>query len=240
MKTVSNLVEASAIARSGGIAVLKQIKQSMLSETVLSGDLGPLFTPLFGPPHIVPAPVTDLVSKEDSQRTTNWHIDQSFVDKPPEWSALYCVDPGHIEVPTVFCDSHRLFLSLSNGYREMLRGLDATHYASYPSMGVNEAVTSATHPVVVDVETDQDGGPALFIAPATVNSFVGWESWESHPILEYLFGMMNWPEFTEVHHWAAGDLLIWPSRRYPHRVLPARSTDSRRHLQRAMGHWRFS
>ena len=132
-------------------------------------------------------------------------------------------------------------MSLSEGYGQMLASLDATHYASYPDTAIDEPLTSAIHPVVIDVEAKVTAGPALFITPATVRSFVGWDAWESRPILEYLFAMMNWPEFTEVHHWSAGDLLLWPNRRYPHRVLPTHAgVGSRRHLQRALGHWSLS
>ena len=69
-----------------------------------------------------------------------------------------------------------------------------------------------------------------------VRSLAGWGEDEAGPLLRHLFAMMNWPEFTVTHHWAAGDLLVWPNRRYAHRALPL-TAGGERVLKRVFGRW---
>jgi alpha-ketoglutarate-dependent taurine dioxygenase len=197
--------------------------------------LGPPFDPVALPPDKELAAVTTIAEDGYVSSATNWHHDQSFAERPPDWSMLACISPGRNSVPTVFCDAAALLTFLSDGFIATLRRLSVRHAAYYPEVGQNEnlPVAEAVHPLIIPVEGGID---ALFAAPATASKIDGWSVAESQLILGRLYQMLNWPELTVRHSWGEGDMLVWPNRRYPHRALPFPS-GSRRELARMVGNW---
>jgi alpha-ketoglutarate-dependent taurine dioxygenase len=231
MRLMREAAMAGVIAHATGVEVMP----GRLPE--LGAQLGSIFEPVALPPDEELSAVTLIKKAGHITSATNWHYDQSFSLTPPDWSFLYCVEPGSCSVPTVFCDGAALLSYLSSGLAEVLAGLEAEHLAYYPQagQGPGDAVARATHPVILAVE---GGGRALFVAPATVNAFRGWSDFDSRPVLDFLYRMMNWPEMTVSHFWQKGDLLIWPNRRYPHRALALDVGHTPRCLIRIVGHWR--
>jgi alpha-ketoglutarate-dependent sulfate ester dioxygenase len=219
------------IARASGV----EIGPDRLLE--LGTQFGNVFEPVALPADKELGSVTLIREAGHITSATNWHHDQSFSARPPDWSLLYCVEPGGCSVPTAFCDGAGLLSYLSSGLVEVLASLEADHLAYYPEagQGPDEAVARATHPVIVAVE---GGVRALFAAPMTVTAFRGWSDFDSRPLLDRLYQMMNWPEMTVSHVWQKGDLLLWPNRRYPHRALALDVGRLPRCLIRIVGHWR--
>lgn len=177
---------------------------------------------------------TAVISVGEVKDAKSWHHDQSFVAKVPDWSILQCEDPGEKLSPTAFCDGAELFDQLSEGFRTMLRSLNGIHRAEYEADGyLQDSESTAVHPVVVDL----DGRECLFISPAAVRTIDSWTDAESDYLLRPLFDAMNWPELVYVHEWQAGDVVVWPNRRFVHRALPG-GDDGYRRLFRSVGHWR--
>jgi alpha-ketoglutarate-dependent taurine dioxygenase len=237
MSNADDLRTAVELVRAGQIALLTNAPEHLLDEQLLADIFGPLLVPENRPTHIAPGAVSHLDTTEEVHRPRSWHFDQSFLEDPPTWSALLCVDPGAQPIPTAFCDTAKLFSYLSPGLVETLEHLRAVHSFSPPGGATLGPVVSATHPVVIDVEgIDESDRRALYVAPATVDTFVGWEPWESDGLINVLFALLNYPEFSYVHRWARGDLLLFPSRRFAHRALPGGS-GSERQLRRVLGYW---
>jgi alpha-ketoglutarate-dependent taurine dioxygenase len=231
---VSRLAEARDLVLSGHITLLRNWSPDGDDLSPLA-SFGPVFEPIALPPDKELGPVTRLAETGVLRSATSWHHDQSFASQPPTWSALFCHKTGSMSVPTFFCDGAALVSHLSPGLSTVLDDLRAWHSAEYGPLGSDtQAVASAVHPVLLQVE---GGVTALFISPATVESFDGWTLQESAALLDYLFSMMNWPELTIGHLWRPRDLLIWPNRRYLHRALPLDVGQSARRLSRIVGHW---
>jgi taurine dioxygenase len=228
---------AKSIARKGGIAHIPGLDLTYDSLPLYCRAFGPTYIPRALPPGLDLNVVTNVGGNLNTSRATNWHFDQSFVEVPPDWSVLYCpsnsfeIDTSN--VPTVFSDSAKLLTYLSDGLVANLRALFVEHRAHYPEDGDGITQAQALHSAIGQVE-----GPAeaLFAAPATVDRFLNWTKEESQLLLGYLFRMLNWPELSVRHDWSAGDLLVWPNRRYPHRVLP-HTPGTARPLWRVLGHW---
>lgn len=219
----------------GSIALVRNAATSTNDIAKFGSLLGTPFDPVALPPDKDLSAITTITEDGYIASATNWHHDQSFAEKPPEWSMLTCISPGLNAVPTVFCDAAALLSFLSGGFVATLRELTAAHAAYYPEAGqdADSPVAMATHPLIIPVEGDVE---ALFAAPATTNRISGWSVSESQLILGRLYQMLNWPELTVRHSWHAGDVLVWPNRRYPHRALPFAS-GSPRQLARMVGHW---
>lgn len=228
------LTSAADYARKGHITLLRSwTYEGGLAETL--AVLGPVFEPVTLPPDKELGPVTHVAETGVLTSATTWHHDQSFATNPPHWSALFCQDTGETSVPTFFCDGAALLSLLSSGFSSMLTTLTARHEAYYV-LDPEDPTTRPghCHPVVCSVE---GGVQALFVSPATVESFTGWTLQESVAVLDQLYSMMNWPELTVGHFWQPGDLLIWPNRRYLHRALPVDTGGRSRSLRRVVGHW---
>lgn len=229
------LLAAKNLVCAGNLALVR----SWPTECDLTHDLatfGPIFEPVKLPPDKALGAVTSVVESETIASAASWHHDQSFAPDPPTWSALLCLDPGENAVPTFFCDGAALLALHSSGFVTTLERLTARHEAYYDGEATDPANrVGAPHSVVQVVEGDVR---ALFVSPATVESFDGWALDESTPILDRLFAAMNWPEVTVGHSWHVGDLLLWPNRRYLHRALPLQAGLRMRRLSRVVGHWR--
>jgi len=231
---VETLGVAKKLAQRGCITVVRGFSSNLELLDVLA-VLGPIFEPVALPPDKSIAPTTVVSEAGFVASSINWHYDQSFAHEPPTWSALYCDHPGTASLPSLFADGAGLVSLLSDGFRDMLRRLMATHEAYYSLEAAGSSSTiRASHPVIQLVEGKVE---ALFVSPATVERFMDWSLQDSFPVLERLFAMMNWPEITVAHYWQEGDLLLWPNRRYLHRALPLDAGPEPRQLRRVVGRW---
>lgn len=227
--------QIASVVLGGGIALASlRSEPAELAESI-AGHLGELFEPIALPPGIPRSAITEITSKGHVRNATNWHFDQSFDARPPDWSMLCAIEVSEFTAPTVFSDCAVLFSLLSPGLQAVMRTLKAEHAAYYPSAGQerSESRIRSVHPCVIDVEGQM---PGVFVAPATVDRFLYWTKRESSALLEMLYTMMSWPELSVVHNWMPGDLVVWPNKRFSHRALAVDSNGPRR-LLRVMGHW---
>jgi alpha-ketoglutarate-dependent taurine dioxygenase len=220
--------EAISIVDRGLIALVRNLSLTETDVLECALRIGEPMKPIALPPGEELSWISKIEDDGEVRGSLNWHVDQSFAQAPPDWTLLFCEEPGTTPVPTVFTDAHKLTTYLSPAFLAFLEGLSADHQAFYGS----DVETSSAHPLIVDAEKAR----TLFVSPATTRRINELSIQESDLILEKLFSMFNWPELTTVHTWSKGDLLIWPNRRYPHRALPFNS-GGRRVLFRVVGHW---
>lgn len=178
--------------------------------------------------------VSRLESDGRSNYGYNWHHDQSFIERPPDWTALRLVQVAATTAArTVFADCSRLLDFLSEDFESVLRGLRVLHSSHHMHGPTGEAKLECSHPLIIDLE---NGDPALFASPAASTSVAGWTTSESRALFELLFPMMNWPELVTDFSWVTADVIVWPNRRFVHRSLSS-ERPGRRALERVVGHY---
>jgi alpha-ketoglutarate-dependent taurine dioxygenase len=107
---------------------------------------------------------------------------------------------------------------------------DTQSTATEPGHGRSDEVQefSTEHPVVhVHPET----GERALLAGAFVRGFIGFDTCESHTLLELLQRRITMPENTIRWNWALGDVAIWDNRATQHRAIDDYD-EQRRVLQR--------
>ncbi len=131
--------------------------------------------------------------------------------------------------------------TLSDGLREVLRGLHALHsgMATYArSLEQNDArpidpaeiKPPRAHPVVRT--HPMTGRPTLFVNPHFTTCFAGMTEDESRPLLDTLYEIATRPENVYRHRWRTGDVVMWDNRCTMHYAIMDYTEDMPRFLHR--------
>ena len=168
--------------------------------------------------------VTEIV--KEPEETVNfggeWHSDTTYLEMPPQVTALYAKQVPQAGGDTVFASMYLAFEQLSPGLRAMLSRLRAVNtagllgrekrdgYATMQSRNIDRLDTCAEHPVVrTHPET---GRKALYINPTHTLHFVDMTREESLPLIEYLARQAARPEICFRLRWKRGMLTLWDNR----------------------------
>lgn len=154
-----------------------------------------------------------------------WHTDMSYIDAPPTASLLYGLEVPPTGADTHFASQHAAYDGLSAELKAALEGKRANHDSSYTSAGELRAgarpveradqAPGARHPVVrTHPET---GRKALFLGRRRNAWIEGMPLEESEALLDRLWAEASRTDYTYVHKWRQGDLLIWDNRAVIHR-----------------------
>lgn len=184
-------------------------------------------------------PEIALVAKDVGQRDNiggGWHTDHSYDAEPAMGSILVARDLPERGGDTLFASMYAAFDALSEGFRDMLRGLNAVHsarhifgaaggYASETDAAGNrignadtaDAMQDVVHPVVI--RHPLSGKEALYVNPAFTLHFEGWTMTESKPLLDQLHAHCARPEFTTRFEWKPGSIAFWDNRATWHYAL---------------------
>ncbi|MGZ5989202.1 MAG: TauD/TfdA dioxygenase family protein [Rhizomicrobium sp.] len=194
-------------------------------------DVTPFVTPIEGRPHVI------RILKEPNEKlnfANAWHTDLSYLEAPPSFTILYCLETPPAGGDTVWANQYMAFDTLSAGLRDTLQGLNAVHSAG-PAYGTGgyldgvkdkmstkiepskDAYKEQTHPAVIaHAET---GKPALYLNPVYTQRIAGWSKAESDGLLGHVFRHSVNENFTWRLKWAKGTLAIWDNRCTQHFAL---------------------
>ncbi len=194
-------------------------------------DITPFVRPIEGRPHVI------RILKEPHEKlnfANAWHTDLSYLDAPPSFTVLYCLETPSIGGDTVWANQYMAFETLSAGLRDTLLGLNAVHSAG-PAYGTGgyldgvkdkmstkiepskDAYKEQVHPAVIaHAETAK---PALYLNPVYTQRIAGWSKAESDGLLGYVFRHSVNENFTWRLKWAKGTLAIWDNRCTQHFAL---------------------
>lgn len=167
------------------------------------------------------------VRKAENQQTNiggGWHTDHSYDPVPAMGSILVARETPPSGGDTLFASMGAAFDSLSDGLKNMLRGLKAVHSADhiYSADGIysktdqadnlkgHDVRASAVHPVVI--RHPRSGREILYVNPAFTLHFEGWTREESMPLLSFLYGVGMREEFHCRVQWSPGSIAIWDNR----------------------------
>lgn len=174
----------------------------------------------FGPPFLHPIvnngfddepAVLELLRKPDDKAMfggESWHGDVTWMNPVGHVSILHGIEVPPVGGDTGFASTIAAFNTLSDGLKDMLRGLRAVHAYHWYERREDPAY-SATHPVV---RRAADGREGLYINRMFTNRFDGMTVEESQPLLTYLFDHIQRHEFTCRFRWEKGGVILWDNR----------------------------
>jgi taurine dioxygenase len=154
-----------------------------------------------------------------------WHTDMSYVEVPPQASALYALEVPEAGGNTGFVNMYAVYDALPAALKLRIEGLRVKHDGTYNSGGfVRLGVTptddpreapGALHPLVY--RHPETGRPALYLGRrrnAYVDSLV---LEESEALLDELWRHVDGDRFGWTNVWHRGDLVLWDNRCTMHR-----------------------
>ncbi|MCA8928016.1 MAG: TauD/TfdA family dioxygenase [Alphaproteobacteria bacterium] len=168
-----------------------------------------------------------------------WHTDSSFKYVPALASLLYAREIPPVGGQTAFADLRAAYDALDDAKRTRLSGLVAEHSLVYSrerlgytdwQEGERQAVDAVPQAMVRTVP--ETGRKNLFVA-SHAGHIVGMDDAEAKPLIDWVLDFATQRQFTHVHRWRVGDLVIWDNRCTLHRGLPFDDLRFRRDVQRA-------
>ena len=170
-----------------------------------------------------------------------WHTDMSYIDEPPCGSLLHAFEVPPAGGETSFLNMYTAYETLPATLRERIEGLNLKHSSVHSSDGsvrrgkVEPASNDvrdypgAIHPIVrTHPET---GRKALFLGRRHLAYITGLPVADSEELLDALWAHTLNPEFSWMHEWQVGDMIIWDNRCAMHRREEF-DADSRRLMHR--------
>ena len=205
-------------------------------------DINRFFTPVEGHPEIAE------VRKEPEQKTNiggGWHTDHSYDKAPAMGSVLLARELPEEGGDTLFANMYRAFETLSPGLQKTLEGMNAVHGSAHifgakgyhknqPESGgrfKNEHLVGddVVHPVVI--RHPLSGRKALYVG-SHASHIVGMPEEAGRALLLELLEFATREDWTYLHHWQVGDLVMYDNRAVLHRARPYAMTEHARVLHR--------
>lgn len=147
---------------------------------------------------------------------SNWHVDTSYVDRPPAYTALRAVQVPAEGGGTQFSDQYAAHDTLPEDLRALLAERRITHVVTGVTPGPGEQ-TTAEHPVFRPHPVT--GRPALYLtSPARCRSISGLGADQTVEVVSRLLEHSTRPENVLVHRWRPGDVVLWDNACVLHRA----------------------
>jgi taurine dioxygenase len=177
-----------------------------------------------------------------------WHTDLSYVARPSRGSLLYSIEvpvrDGVVLGDTLFASTTAAYDALPASMKKRLEGLTAVHRfsdiysqvarerAAAPTLTAEQKarVPDVRHPVVT--VHPHTGRKSLFVNEGFTVHIEGMPADESAALLRELFDHCTRPQFTYVHKWQVGDLVMWDNWATIHRATGGYTAQERRLLHR--------
>lgn len=145
-----------------------------------------------------------------------FHVDTSYVRRPPAYTALRAVEVPHRGGATLFTDQYRAFETLPGDLREELAGRSITHVVTGLDLD-DDAETAAEHPVFR--RHPLSGRTALYLStPARCAAVSGLEPERARAVVDLLYAHSTAEDNTYRHEWSPGDVVMWDNSCVLHRA----------------------
>lgn len=206
----------------------------LLAFSRLFGELDPPGPNPYGEPFLKAFPEINVISNvvENGRPIGNlgageavWHADMTYIDQPPKAGILYSLEIPKEGGDTWFADMYAAYEALPARLKAAVEGLRCVHDASHNSAGMLRKgykpisdvreTPGARHPLVRT--NPRTGRICLFLGRRPNAWVVGMEVAASDRLLDELWAHASRPEFTMIHKWRLGDLLIWDNLSVLHR-----------------------
>jgi len=188
-----------------------------------------------------------VLDSEDGTRSSMWHTDESFLERPPMATLLQARIIPPVGGDTCWANMTAAHAALSAAMKRYIDGMTAEHGLSRIAelkqraghagpVEVGEAIADdrrSTHPAVV-VHPDT-GERALYVNPTYVRWLDGVPADESEALLRLLYAHATQERFVYRHRWAEGDFVVWDNRCTMHIALADFTGHRRMHRVSVLG-----
>jgi taurine dioxygenase len=155
-----------------------------------------------------------------------WHADMTYSKEPNPISVLVGHEVCKVGGGTQFTSMYAAWDSLPQSVKDRIDGRTATHsinnykYKEGDGMSRDDMlrVPPVHHPAVLVHPVT--GRKALYVSEGTTASLDGIPEEESRVLLDMLFAHSVQEEFTWLHEWQVGDIVVWDNRCSMHRQTP--------------------
>lgn len=159
--------------------------------------------------------VISNVGRAAPPRST-FHVDTSYVRRPPAYTALRAVAIPAAGGETLFTNQYRAYETLPAGVRDRLEGRTITHVVTGLDLGDDDEA-AAEHPVFR--RHPISGRTALYITtPKRCAAISGLGDAEAEDMIRFLFEHATAEENTYRHAWAPADVVMWDNACVLHRA----------------------
>jgi taurine dioxygenase len=170
-----------------------------------------------------------------------YHSDLAYLDEPSMGSVFHCLECPAEGGETSFVSMSAAYAALPAERKAWLQGKRAVFdyvwqyeraHRDRPTLTEEQKakVPPTAHPVVRTHPVN--GKPSLFLSEIWVRRFEGMADEESQKIVGEILEFATGPEFTYVHKWTPGDVVIWDNRNSMHKACPFDETGTRRRMHR--------
>lgn len=158
--------------------------------------------------------VVSNVGRTEPPRST-FHVDTSYVRRPPAYTALRAVEIPAQGGETLFTNQYRAFETLPPEVRKKLEGRTIQHVVTGLDLSDDDE-TAADHPVFR--QHPISGRTALYMStPKRCAAISGMESAEAEDTIKFLFEHSTTEDNTYRHAWSPGDIVMWDNSCVLHR-----------------------
>ena len=154
-----------------------------------------------------------------------WHSDMTYIDMPPDASALYALEVPPAGGNTWFMDMYDAYESLPETMKQRLEGLTCKHDATRSSDGrlrrgyresyTREELPGAVHPLAI--RHPESGRTALYLGRRLNAHVMELPPMDSEELLDALWAHLYAHGRTWTQQWQVGDLVMWDNRCTMHR-----------------------
>jgi taurine dioxygenase len=162
----------------------------------------------------------DLNVVSNVGRTTpprsSFHVDTSYVRRPPAYTALRAVEVPAEGGATQFTNQYRAYETLDPALREELAGRTITHVVTGLDLD-DTAETSAEHPIFRPHPLT--GRTTLYLStPARCAAVSRMEPSRARAVIDLLYAHSTADDNTYRHLWSPGDVVMWDNACVLHRA----------------------
>lgn len=147
---------------------------------------------------------------------SQWHVDTSYVDQPPAYTALRAVEVPEQGGETLFCDQRLALGTLDPALRADVEGRTVLHRVTGVDPGAGEQ-TEAEHPLVRP--HPRTGRPSLYLStPQRCAVVSGLDEERGAALIAELLEHSTREERVLRHQWRPGDVVLWDNACVLHRA----------------------
>jgi alpha-ketoglutarate-dependent taurine dioxygenase len=160
-------------------------------------------------------------------KTATWHTDHTNQEIPPKFTSLYPVALPDRGGGTALCNMRAAYEALPDDLRRRIDGMKTANTL------ISSSRTDVANPDILRDQQDAAGGPvihplvrthpergtkAIWFHKSKTERILGMEPQETQDFLASLLEVAMRPEFTYMHEYALGDMLILDNRSAMHKA----------------------
>lgn len=146
-----------------------------------------------------------------------WHTDMTYIETPPKAAILYGVEVPVGQGDTYFANLFDAYDDMPDDLKQAVQGKCAIHDAAHNSAGMLRKgyaevsdprdTPGPHHPMVIT--QPETGRHALLLGRRPYAYVLGLDPADSEDLLDRLWAHATQEEYTWVHKWQSGDVLMW-------------------------------